>query len=103
MNSVDTYIQNAPLERQASLNKIRDIMRDILVPLGFEEQISYGMPGYVVPFSLYPLGYHCDPTLPVPFAAFASQKHGIHLYHMGIYSDMDILKWWTEEYNKRNI
>ncbi|MBX9809586.1 DUF1801 domain-containing protein [Candidatus Gracilibacteria bacterium] len=103
MNTVDNYIQNSPPEREESLNKIRDIMRNTLVPLGFEEQISYGIPGYIVPFSLYPLGYHCDTSLPLPFAAFASQKHGIHLYHMGIYSDKKILDWWTQEYEKRNI
>ncbi len=54
MNPVDLYIQNASPERQEALSKVRDIIRDILIPLGFEECISYGMISYVVPFSLYP-------------------------------------------------
>lgn len=61
------------------------------------------MIGYVVPHSLYPAGYHCDPTLPLPFIALASQKNSINLYHMGIYSDPDLLKWWQDAYTKQNI
>jgi hypothetical protein len=61
------------------------------------------MIGYVVPFSLYPLGYHCDTSLPVPFVALANQKSGIHLYHMGIYADPILLQWWEEAYSRENI
>ncbi len=65
--------------------------------------MNYGMIGYVVPHSLYPGGYHCDPTLPLPFMALASQKNSINLYHMGIYADEDLLKWWEDEYAKADI
>ena len=54
MNPIDTYISEAPKVHQESLAKIRDILRETLVPLGYEEYMSYGMIGYVVPFSLYP-------------------------------------------------
>lgn len=84
MDPIDTYISASPIERQGALSKLRDILRDILVPLGYEECISYGMIGYVVPYSLYPEGYHCKPRLPLPFINLANQKHGIHLYHMGM-------------------
>jgi hypothetical protein len=30
----------------------------------FTEEMSYGMIGYVVPHSIYPDGYHCNPKLP---------------------------------------
>lgn len=61
------------------------------------------MIGYVVPFSLYPIGYHCDPSLPLPFVSIASRKTGISLYHMGISASPDLLQWWQEEYTKYNI
>ncbi len=84
MNPIDAYIANAPTDHQAALSKLRDILRDSLIPLGYEECISYGMIGYTVPFSLYPAGYHCDTTLPLPFVNLASKKAGIHIYHMGM-------------------
>lgn len=74
MDTVDTYIYEAPLEHQEALGKLRNILRDTLVPLGYEECISYKMIGYVVPFSLYPTGYHCDTKLPLPFVNLASRK-----------------------------
>lgn len=70
------------------------------LPNGFEEQISYGHIGFVVPHSMYPNGYHCDPTSPLPFIGLASQKNFIALYHMGIYSDEKLLNWFIEEYPK---
>lgn len=42
---------------------------------------------YVVPHSLYPDGYHCDPKLPLPFLFIASQKNFIAVYHMGVHAN----------------
>ena len=36
-NATDNYIKEAPTEHRDALKKIRDILRDILVPLGYEE------------------------------------------------------------------
>ena len=69
---------------------------------GFEETISYGMLGYVVPHSIYPAGYHCDTKLPLPFLSIASQKNFIAVYHMGIYADQKLLNWFVEEYPKHS-
>jgi hypothetical protein len=102
MNPVETYICEAPKEHYEALTKLRNILRDTLTPLGYEECISYGMIGYVVPFSLYPAGYHCDTSLPLPFTNIASRKSGISLYHMGVGADPDLLKWWQEAYVKEN-
>ncbi len=79
---IDTYISEAPQEHQEALIKIRDILRKELVPLGFEECITYGMIGYIVPFSTYPQGYHTDKKQPLPFVCLATKKAGVHLYHM---------------------
>jgi hypothetical protein len=58
------------------------------------------MLGYVVPHSIYPSGYHCDPKLPLPFINLASQKNFIALYHMGIYADKNLESWFVSEYPK---
>jgi len=54
----------------------------------------------VVPHSIYPQGYNVSPHLPLPFMSIASQKNFIGLYHMAIYADTKLYKWWTEEYAK---
>jgi uncharacterized protein YdhG (YjbR/CyaY superfamily) len=95
--SVKDYLSKVPPERQEFFNKLRyTIIKNI--PKGFEEQLSYGMIGYVVPHSHYPDGYHCDPKLPLPFVSIANQKNFIALYHMGIYADADLLDWFVSEY-----
>jgi len=95
----DEYIAQIPLERQVALNQLRNVILENL-PQGFEETISYGMIGYVVPHRLYPKGYHCDTTKPLPFMSIASQKQFVGVYHMGIYSDVSLLNWFTNEYPK---
>jgi hypothetical protein len=72
------------------------------IPQGFEEVMSYGMLGFVIPHSIYPEGYHCDPKLPLPFINLASQKNFIALYHMGIYADNQLLEWFVAEYPKNS-
>ena len=97
--SVEDYLKKVPEERQAYFNQLRDtILKNI--PKGYEEQLSYGMIGYVVPHSKYPDGYHCDPKLPLPFVSIANQKNFIALYHMGIYADPELLDWFVGEYPK---
>jgi hypothetical protein len=71
------------------------------LPLGFEEGIQYNMICYVVPFSTYPAGYHCDPKLPLPFLSLAAQKNFVAVYHMGIYSDPTLLDWFVSEHARR--
>jgi uncharacterized protein YdhG (YjbR/CyaY superfamily) len=97
--SVEDYLQQVPEERKEAFNKLRTVLIKKL-PKGFQETINYGMIGYVVPHELYPKGYHCDPKLPLPFINLASQKNFIALYHMGIYADEKLLKWFTSEYPK---
>ncbi len=98
-SSPEDYIAQLPIERQAVVSKLRKIVLKNL-PKGFEEQMNYGMLGYVVPHSIYPGGYHCNPKLPLPFMNLASQKHFIAVYHMGIYSKKELLDWFKEEYSK---
>ena len=95
----EEYISKIPEERIPYFKKLRKTILEN-IPNGFEEQMSYGMIGYVVPKSMYPSGYHCDPNLPLPFANIASQKNFIALYHLGIYANPEIHDWFIQEYPK---
>lgn len=97
-NSPAEYVEKVPDERRPSFQRLRQTVLDHL-PEGFEEVMSYGMIGYVVPHSLYPDGYHCTPALPLPFMNIANQKNFIAFYHMGIYAEPELLKWFVDEYN----
>lgn len=97
--TVNEILTNLPDERVEPFNKLHSIIMENL-PEGFEAAISYGMLGYVVPHTIYPSGYHCNPSEPLPFASIASQKNSINLYHMGIYSNSKLLEWFVEEYPK---
>ena len=104
-NSPEEYIKQLPAERQIVIQKIRERILNNL-PEGFEETMSYGMLGYVVPHTLYPAGYHCTPELPLPFLNIASQKNFIAVYHMGIYAEKDLYEWFIKEfpkYSKRKL
>ena len=100
-SSPDDYISKIPEERQAVMQRLRIVIKSNL-PEGFEEMMSYGMIGYVVPHSIYPAGYHCDTKLPLPFINLASQKNYIALYHMGIYANPDLMAWFIEAYPKHS-
>ncbi|MFV0152308.1 DUF1801 domain-containing protein [Empedobacter falsenii] len=99
VSTLDEYFEIIPPERKEAVKKIYETLK-MNLPNGFEEQISYVHIWFVVPHSMYPNGYHCDPTSPLPFIGLASQKNFIALYHMGIYSDEKLLNWFIEEYPK---
>ena len=96
-HDVHTYLSNLTQERQEPMHRLMGVIRDHLPP-GFEERLTYGMPGWVVPHTTYPAGYHVDPSLPLPFLSIASQRRHIGLYHMGLYADDALLQWFTEAY-----
>ena len=97
--SPEDYISQVPEEHQDILKKLRKVIKQNL-PKGFEEGIQYGMIGYYVPHSMYPEGYHCTPSEPLPFMSFASQKNSVNLYHMGIYAKPELHDWFVNEYPK---
>lgn len=96
----ETFIEGLPEDRKEPMQKLRKVIRENL-PEGFEETMAYGMLTYVVPLSRYPAGYLGNPAQPLPFISLASQKNHIAFYHMGVYSNEEILKWFEEEYRKR--
>lgn len=98
-NSPEDYISQLPKDRQLVISKLRKIIRE-KIPKGFQETISYGMIGYVVPHSRYPDGYHCTPELPLPFMNIASQKNFVAVYHSGVYAKKELSDWFAAEYPK---
>ncbi len=97
--TVEAYIAELPEDRKKAIIQLRKIIKKNL-PKGFQEGMGYGNIGYSVPHSKYPAGYHCDPKLPLPFMGVASQKNSINIYHMGIYANPKLLKWFTDEHAK---
>jgi len=100
-NTVEEILTNLPEDRAEAFNNLHNVIVKNL-PQGFEAAISYGGLGYVVPHTVYPAGYDCKPIEPLPFAGLASQKNSINFYHMGIYSDPELLDWFVAEYPKHS-
>lgn len=100
-NSVEEILANVPADRLEPFKKLHEVIVENL-PAGFKPGISYGGLGYIIPHSVYPAGYHCKPTEPLPFAGIASQKNTINFYHMGIYSDPSLYEWFVTEYPKHS-
>lgn len=98
-STIEQYLFELPEERKLPMYTLRNIIKNN-IPNGFEEVMSYGMIGYVVPHSVYPNGYHCNPKLPLPYINIGSQKKFIVLHHLGIYGNNEILDWFVAEYPK---
>ncbi len=71
--TVAELLNNVPEDRLEAFTKLHEVIAGNL-PDGFEAAISYGGLGYVVPHSVYPSGYHCKPSEPLPFAGIAYSK-----------------------------
>lgn len=97
--TVAEYLRSLPEDRRTAISILRKVILENL-PKGFEECMNYGMIGYVVPHRLYPPGYHCDPTKPLPFAGLASQKRHIGLYIMSVYGDKATEAWLRSAWKK---
>ncbi len=96
---VEDYLAEVPEDRRKGFTKLRNVIKKN-IPKGFKEGMGYGMMGWSVPHSIYPAGYHCNPSDPLPFMGIASQKNFIAVYHMGVYADPKLLKWFTEAHAK---
>jgi hypothetical protein len=98
-NTVEEYLDTVPEDRKLVMKALRETILEHL-PDGFTETMTYGMITYVIPHSLYPQGYHCDPKQALPFVSIASQKNHIAVYHMGLYGDQALLLWFEERWKQ---
>lgn len=94
----DDYVENIDGKWKDSFLKTWATIEEHL-PEGFTVDIQHGMPGFSVPKSTYPEGYHVDQT-PLPFIGVAAQKRHLAVYHMGIYRDAELYDWFINEYPK---
>ncbi|MHC4339642.1 MAG: DUF1801 domain-containing protein [Planctomycetota bacterium] len=97
--TVKEYIDSLPPDRRAAIKKVRAAVNRGL-PKGYKEIAASGAIGWVVPHSLYPAGYHCDPRQPVPFAGLASQKNYMAIHLMCVYSDEKHKTWFVKAWKK---
>lgn len=97
--TVGDYLAELDDDRRGVMTALVDAI-DAHLPEGFEKEMQYGMPNWVVPLSTFPAGYHCTPDTPLPFLAIASQKQYISIYHMAVYADPELLDWFVAEYEK---
>jgi hypothetical protein len=80
--SVDAYLAELPPQRRAVLSVVRDLV-NAHIPPGYEEGMAYGMIGWSIPLSRYPVTYNKQP---LGYVALAAQKNVYSLYLMGVYA-----------------
>ncbi len=97
--TVAQYIAELPDDRREAISKVREVVLKNMDKT-FAEGMNYGMIGWYVPHSVFPAGYHCDPSKPLPFAGLASQKQHMSLYMMSAYGDGGEEKWIREQFKK---
>jgi hypothetical protein len=95
--TVEQYLAELPPDRREAISAVRKVILKNL-PDGFEEVMQYGMISYVVPFNLFPAGYHCDPSQPLNFAGLASQKNHMAIYLMCVYGHNETQGWFVKAY-----
>ena len=100
-DSIKGYINSLASDRKKTITQLINVIEQN-IPKGFEKVMNYGMPSFVIPHSIYPNGYHCDTTLPLPFIGVSNQKSSISLHHMGLYAHSELLNWFKSEYPKHS-
>lgn len=92
--TVEEYLAELPPERREAIEAVRRVVLDNL-PEGYEECMSFGMIGYVVPLSRYPKTYNAQP---LALAALASQKNYMALYLNNVYGAPETYERFTSAY-----
>ena len=100
-DNIKGYINSLASDRKTTITQLINVIEKN-IPKGFEKVMNYGMPSFVIPHTIYPNGYHCDTTLPLPFIGVSNQKSSISLHHMGLYADPELLNWFKSEYPKHS-
>jgi len=97
--TVDQYLTELPEEKRTIMQQLRETIQNN-ISKDTEETMQYGMITYVIPYAVYPPGYHCAPKQPLPFISLAAQKNFYAFYHMGVYAKPELLKWYIETYEQ---
>ena len=97
--TVREYLAELPEDRRKAIKAVRAVIVKNLSK-GYKEVVQNGAIGYVVPHSVYPAGYHCNPKQPLPFAGLASQKNHMAVYLMCVYDDAGHAAWFRKAWAK---
>lgn len=101
MNPED-YFASLPADRVEPTRRLLQTIRDHIQP-GFAERYTARFASFVVPHSVFPAGYHCDPKEPVPFISVGNFKGHLGFYPFCIYTDDSLRGWLTAEASARGI
>ncbi|WP_112179386.1 MULTISPECIES: DUF1801 domain-containing protein [Paraliobacillus] len=99
MVEINKYLKDKEAKWQEAFLELNKTIAEN-IPSGFEFEMQYGMPSFVVPLSIFSEGYHCKSDTPLPFISIGIKKNHIAVYHMGIYADVELLGWFQQEYPK---
>ena len=83
--TVTQYLASLPKDRRDAIKAVRKVIRANLDD-GYAETVHPNCIAYCVPHSVYPPGYHCDPSQPLPYVAIGSQKNYMAVYLFCIYT-----------------
>jgi hypothetical protein len=86
------YLEELPEDRRELVETVRRTILDNL-PDGYEETMTFGMLGYVVPLEVFPDTYNGEP---VGAVALANQKRYVAVYLMGVYGDEAERRWFVD-------
>ena len=97
--TVAQYLAALPKDRRDALRAVRKVILDNL-DAGYAEGLQSGAISYFVPHSVYPPGYHCDPSQPLPYVGIASQKNHMAIYLFCVYISEAQQRWFREAWLK---
>ena len=100
-DSIKDYINLLESDRKKTIIQLINVIEQN-IPKGFEKVMNYGMPSFVIPYSIYPDGYNCNNKLPLPFISISNLKSSISLHHIGLYASPELLNWFKSEYPKHS-
>ena len=100
-HGIEQYLERTAARAPGPVMRELHARLSAALPAGFQACMSYGMIGYVVPHTLYPAGYHCDPKLPLPFLSLGLAE-GLDQSSItwAIYADPELLAWFQAEHAK---
>ncbi len=92
--TVQEYLSELDPVRRTAISSVRDTVLANL-PVGYSEEMSFGMIAYVIPLEQFPDTYNGQPLM---FAALASQKRHMSLYLMNVYAGGELQEWFVTSY-----
>lgn len=97
--TVAQFLAALPEDRRKTIKALRDVIRKNVDPK-VKESVGGHFLSWSIPHSVYPHGYHCKPSDPLPFVGIASQKRHIGIYLFCVYTAKDGPETFAREWKK---